>query len=147
MKANLHFQPHFWKRWSSRFSQKCNKISTSGGGGVGRSSKVWNHFTIFHCSILRILLTSDVNNKDVSCITWLWFNKCTCRRLTSFTFTFHSFCFERNEYNCLISMKLSYFFQHTHFSFIANIFLSQNAQNWALPLFSESLNGVVAKKI
>ena len=34
-----------------------------------------------------------------------------------------------------------------NFSFIANIFLSQNAQKWALLLFSESLKGVVAKKI
>ena len=34
-----------------------------------------------------------------------------------------------------------------NFSFIANIFLSQNAQKWALPLFSESLKGVVAKKL
>ena len=33
-----------------------------------------------------------------------------------------------------------------NFSFIANIFLSQNAQKWALPLFSESLKGVVTKK-
>ena len=51
------------------FTKNAIKSVPQGGGGLGRSSKIYvSHYTIFDCCIL---VRYDVSNKEVSCISRL----------------------------------------------------------------------------